>query len=141
MSEGLAVRDVMKSPAPYIKQGAALGDVVETLRKHAVMGLPVLSQTGSVVGFVSEQDCIHSMLVSSYHCEGAPIVDDVMFTEVLSARPDQNIVDLAQTMGKNKPKLYPVIDDGTLVGLITRSDILQALWESRSHCDAPSKIA
>ena len=137
----LKVSDVMSNHIEPVRCGTLLTRVVKSLLQNHVTGLPVVDDQRHVLGFVSEQDCIHALLVSSYHCEGAPIVDDVMFTEVLSARPDQNIVDLAQTMGKNKPKLYPVIDDGTLVGLITRSDILQALWESRSHCDAPSKIA
>jgi CBS domain-containing protein len=55
---------------------------------------------------------------------------------VLAVEAEQNIVDLAQNMGKNKPKLYPVIEDGKLLGLITRSAILSALWENRAHCDS-----
>ncbi|WP_372860911.1 CBS domain-containing protein [Spongiibacter sp.] len=135
-SNSIRVCDVMTRPSPFVRQHAPLGEVVETLLSNNVMGLPVLDDHDRVVGFVSEQDCIHSMLVSSYHCEGAPNVDDVMHNEVLSVEPEQSIVDLAQIMGKNKPKLYPVIDDGRLVGLITRSAILSALWESRTHCDA-----
>ena len=135
MSTSIRVRDVMISPSPYVKHHTPLGEVVDILLRNRVMGLPVVAEGGAVVGFVSEQDCIHSMLVSSYHCEGAPNVDDVMHNEVLAVSPEQNIVDLAQNMGKNKPKLYPVIDDGKLVGLITRSSILSALWENRATCD------
>lgn len=136
MTNSIRVSEVMISPAPFVRQHTPLGEVVDTLLKNGVMGLPVLDEADRVVGFVSEQDCIHSMLVSSYHCEGAPNVDDVMHNEVLSVTAEQNIVDLAQNMGKNKPKLYPVIDDGKLIGLITRSAILSALWENRAHCDA-----
>lgn len=136
MSTSIRVRDVMTSPSPYVKQHTPLSEVVEALLHHRVMGLPVVADDGKVVGFVSEQDCIHSMLVSSYHCEGAPNVDDVMHNEVLAVSPEQSIVDLAQNMGKNKPKLYPVLEDGKLLGLITRSAILAALWENRATCDA-----
>lgn len=136
MSNSIRVRDIMTSPAPFVRMHTPLGEVVDTLLRNRVMGLPVLDDNDRVVGFVSEQDCIHSMLVSSYHCEGVPNVDDVMHNEVLSVEADQNIVDLAQNMGKNKPKLYPVIEDGKLLGLITRSAILSALWENRAHCDS-----
>lgn len=136
MSNSIRVRDIMTSPAPFVRMHTPLGEVVDTLLRSRVMGLPVLDDNDRVVGFVSEQDCIHSMLVSSYHCEGVPNVDDVMHNEVLAVEADQNIVDLAQNMGKNKPKLYPVIEDGKLLGLITRSAILSALWENRAHCDS-----
>ncbi len=106
-----------------------------------VMGLPVFNEVGSSDGFVSEQDCIHSMLVSSYHCEGSPSVSEVMRTEVLTVSPEKSIVDLAENMNQNRPKQYPVVEDGELIGLVTRKAILKALWENRSHCDTPSKIA
>lgn len=141
MSNSISVRDVMKSPAPYVRESTSLGEVVEALFKHNLMGLPIVDSTQTVIGFVSEQDCIHAMLVSSYHCEGLPNVHDVMHHEVLSVDPEQNIVDLAQEMGHNKPKSYPVLEDGKLVGLISRSAILAALWENRASCDAPARQA
>ena len=137
MSTSLLASSIMISPAPMIKANAALGEVVDTLIKHQLTGLPVVDDQNTVIGFVSEQDCIHAMLVSSYHCEGSPTVSDVMHNEVLSVSPDRSIVDSAQTMGKNRPKSYPVIEDGVLLGLLTRGAILTALWESRASCDAP----
>lgn len=136
MSSNILTRNIMISPPPCVKSGSSLGSVVETLFKHKLAGLPVVDENHYVVGFVSEQDCIHAMLVSSYHCEGSPQVNDVMHHEVLSVSPERSIIDIAQEMGKNRPKSYPVIEDGQLVGLVTRSDILAALWENRSHCDA-----
>jgi hypothetical protein len=41
-------------------------------------------------------------------------------------------------MGKNKPKSYPVTEDGVLIGLITRSAILASLWANRASCDLPN---
>lgn len=138
MTTSMLVRDVMKTPSPAVKQGTDLGEVVETLLKYGVFGLPVINDQRELVGFVSEQDCIHSVLVSSYHCEGAPIVDDVMSREVLAVDADSSIIDLAQKMGKLKPKSYPVTEDGKLTGLITRSAILASLWANRASCDIPN---
>ena len=138
MTTSMLVKDVMKSPSPSVKQGTDLGVVVETLLKYGVFGLPVVNSQRELVGFVSEQDCIHSVLVSSYHCEGTPIVDDVMSREVLAVDAESSIIDLAQKMGKLKPKSYPVTEDGKLVGLITRSAILASLWANRAVCDIPN---
>lgn len=125
----MLVKEVMIVQPPYIRCGASLDDVVETLLRHRVLGMPVVDEDHRVIGFVSEQDCIHTMLVSSYHHEGSPKVDDVMHGEVLTVDPETSIIDIAQRMGKDKPKSYPVTKDGKLVGLVTRSAILKALWE------------
>lgn len=138
MTSSMLVRDVMTSPSPLVQQGCDLGEVVQTLLKHGIFGLPVINDNNELVGFVSEQDCIHSVLVSSYHCEGSPIVDDVMSREVLAVEADSSIIDLAQKMGKNKPKSYPVTEDGKLIGLVTRSAILESLWANRASCDLPN---
>ena len=67
--------------------------------------------------------------------EWAARVSDVMRTEVLTVKEYDGIIDLAQTMLKAKPKLYPVVDDnGHLLGIITRSDVLGAIDKERhSH--------
>lgn len=136
MSTSLLARSIMMTPSPMIKANATLGEVVDKLIKHQLAGLPVVDDHNTVIGFVSEQDCIHAMLVSSYHCEGSPTVNDVMHDEVLSVSPERSIVDIAQKMGKNRPKSYPVVEDGVLLGLLTRSAILAALWEGRASCDS-----
>ncbi|MBD2857569.1 CBS domain-containing protein [Spongiibacter sp. KMU-158] len=141
MASSILVREIMKKPAPSVSDQVSIADVIDALSRHNVMGLPVVNEFGNIVGFISEQDCIHSMLVSSYHCEGSPSVKEVMRTEVVTVSPETSIVDLAESMNHNRPKQYPVVEDGELVGLVTRKAILKALWENRAHCDAPSKIA
>lgn len=128
----LKVSDVMSNHINPIKCGALLTDVVKTLLNNHVSGLPVVDEQRHVLGFVSEQDCIHSLLVSSYHCEGDPIVDDVMFREPLTVSPELSLVDLAQNLGAGKPKVYPVVENEKLIGLITRSAILLEL--ARTGC-------
>lgn len=125
----MLVKEVMIAQPPSVRCGTSLDEVVETLLRHKVMGMPVVDDEMHVIGFVSEQDCIHTMLVSSYHQEGSPKVDAVMHSEALCVAPDESIVDVAQRMGKDKPKSYPVAHDGKLVGLVTRSAVLKALWE------------
>lgn len=130
----MLVKDVMIQNPPVIKCGESLDDAVERLIQHKLLGLPVVNDKKQVVGFLSEQDCIHSMLISSYHCEDSRSVDDIMSHQVLTAGPNESIIDLAQRMGKDKPKSYPVVADGKLIGLLTRSVILHALWENHAEC-------
>ncbi|MBZ2169715.1 MULTISPECIES: CBS domain-containing protein [Marinobacter] len=118
------VSDVMWNHIEPIRCGTPLTRVVKTLLQNHVSGLPVVDEQRRVLGFVSEQDCIHALLVSSYHCEGDPIVDDVMFREPVTITAEMAVVDLAQNLGAGKPKVYPVVDHGKLIGIVTRTAIL-----------------
>ncbi|KAA1174308.1 CBS domain-containing protein [Marinobacter salinexigens] len=133
----LKVSDVMWNHIEPIRCGTPLTRVVKALLHNHVTGLPVVDEHRHVLGFVSEQDCIHALLVSSYHCEGDPIVDDVMFREPVTVSAEMAVVDLAQNLGAGKPKVYPVVDHGKLIGVVTRSAILSELARAGCGIDAP----
>jgi len=94
-----------------------------------------------VVGFVSEQDCIHALLVSNYHGEGEPNVDDVMFRDPLTVSPEMSLVDLAQNLGRGKPKVFPVVVDGRLAGIVTRTAILAELAREGAGIEPPRHVS
>lgn len=130
------VRDVMAKHPPSIRLGTDLTDVVETLLSHHMTGLPVVDADERVVGFVSEQDCLRTLLVANYHGEGSHKVDSVMHKEPLAIAPDTQLVDIAEQMLKQKPKIYPVVDENQrLVGMLIRSQVLRALKDSRRKND------
>lgn len=108
---------------------------VERLIQGHQLGGPVICEQRKVIGFISEQDCLARMLDSVYHDQQQACVTDVMSKDVLTVRPYDCLVDLAQTMLQRKPKIYPVVDDdGFLLGLITRRDVLMAIdHELHSH--------
>lgn len=128
----MLVGSIMSRRSPMIQLGMTVGDVVEVLLRHRFLGLPVVDKNRVVVGFVSEQDCLKSLLVSSYHDEGSPKVEDVMHNEPLTLRQDTAIVDVAQMMLAQKPKIYPVVDENDkLLGILERSQVLVALRDRR----------
>lgn len=135
-NEPIQVKSVMTRGVQGIPLGTDLTHVVERLLENNITGLPVVAADGKVVGFVSEQDCLRTLLVSSYHCEGLPVVDDVMFSKPLTVKLADSVVDVAELMVKEKPKIYPVVDDfGILQGILTRGQVLAVLKDSRRHCD------
>jgi predicted transcriptional regulator len=87
----------------------------------------VVDSQGHLDGWVSEQDCIAVMLKEAYHCEQVAQVRDVMRKEVLAVGPDTSILDLAEMMMGQKPKIYPVVEEGRLLGVISRHDVMQAI--------------
>ncbi len=126
--ESLRVRDYMRKQPISFSPETQVAAAVEALLEQKQLGAPVLDDKRKVIGWVSEQDCLSRVLESTYHSERNAIVSDVMSTEVLSITPDLGIVDLAQQMTKDKPKIYPVLDEeGCLIGVISRRDVLGAI--------------
>ncbi len=96
--------------------------------KTKQIGGPVIDDNGKLIGFLSESDVLAKMLETIYYNEHIADVADLMRKEVLSMKPYDSVIELGQLMLKNKPKVYPVIDDDdNLLGTICRNDVLQAI--------------
>lgn len=126
--ESLQIQDYMTSRPVKLKTTMPVAEAVELLLAKKETGGPVVNEINKVVGFLSEQDCIRQMIESSYYREQVCRVEEIMHKEVMAVKPYHSILELAQQMLREKPKVYPVVDDdGYLVGTINRSAVLNAL--------------
>lgn len=126
--ESLSVSDYMNTRPVTFNSEMTVAEAVEKLLHSRQTGGPVIDQQNRVIGFVSEQDCMVRMIESSYYREQVARVKDVMRTEVISIKPYMSIIELAERMSVDKPKVYPIVDDdGNLLGTINRTAILHAI--------------
>lgn len=126
--QSIQIKDYMTHRPVTFKPEMTVVEASERLVISHQIGGPVLDQHRHVIGFLSEQDCLERMLEDTYQNESPYKVADIMRTDVLVVKTTDSVLDLAQSMLSNKPKIYPVIDDNNmLVGTITRSDILRAI--------------
>lgn len=132
--QSLKVKDYMNHQAVTFTPSMSLSAALEKVLHSAHVGGPVINEQEEVVGFLSEQDLLDKLIKVSYHCQDTHIVSDCMYREVLSVTPETSIIDLAAMMQVGKPKVYPVIDSGKLVGIISRSDVLKAVGASIDLC-------
>ncbi len=130
----ILVKDYMDHNPHAIHCDASIRDVVATLAKAKILGAPVVDDNENVVGFVSEHDCIKAMLNDTFFCEDSQSVSTVMKRQVLTVAPETSILEIAEAMAERPPKNYPVVQEGRLVGLISRSLILNALLENSEDC-------
>lgn len=135
----ILVKDYMQANVQVIKADASVREVVEHLLRWNITGAPVVDESRAVIGFVSEQDCMKEMLNSAFYAEDSAQVITIMRRDVLSVTPDTSILEIAETMLGNKPKNYPVIERGKLVGLINRRHILQALKQHSGSYFSPAR--
>jgi CBS domain-containing protein len=143
------VRDVMKSPVISVQPDSPLKEVARLLVEHRISGLPVVDADGFVVGVVSEEDFLarsagiepvrHRPL--SWAWTGAPdrraverlhatTAGEAMTAPAITIGADRPVSEAAALMSKSDVNRLPVVEDGRLVGIVTRADIVRAYARS-----------
>ncbi|WP_028117395.1 CBS domain-containing protein [Ferrimonas senticii] len=132
--ESLLIGNYMVRHPLVLTVTMSLDQAAEALLHSGQSGAPVTNDQQQVVGFVSEQELLKLMVKDVYHCELHATVADVMRTDVLTVSPQDSILALGEQMLCDKPKIYPVLDEGKLVGIISRSRVLAALNDHMKQC-------
>jgi acetoin utilization protein AcuB len=116
-----------------IKPKDTLKQARETLSKHRVNQLPVVIDD-KVVGMVTDRDVREAYPSSIRLLRGkdiddfadSHIVEEVMTFNVVTVNPETSLREAAQRVRKQRFGALPVVEHGKLVGIITRSDLLDA---------------
>ena len=97
------------------------------LVKHNVSGAPVLDRHGRLVGILTERDIMQVATQAYYHGTPGGLVSERMTTDPVSVSPDSSILTLAEMFIDGRFHRYPVVDNGRLVGIISRRDVMRAM--------------
>ncbi|GAL09541.1 inosine monophosphate dehydrogenase-related protein [Vibrio astriarenae] len=132
--QSLKVRDYMTLQAVTFTADMSLSAALDKVLTSDYLGGPVLDENKEVIGFLSGQDLLEKLIKVSYMCQETHTVGDCMYKEVLSVSPETSVIELADMMKVGKPKVYPVIENGKLVGIITRRHVLNAIAKNIDLC-------
>lgn len=132
--DALCVRDIMSRDTFHVFPTTAIDECARQLAAHKLSGAPVTDHYGRLIGFVSEQDLLSPLSQAAYHCDGVGSVAKVMSENVLSVAPSQQVMQVVNLMTTDKPKIYPVVEEGRLIGVITRRLVLRALLQAQQSC-------
>lgn len=121
------VRDYMVTRLHTLTPEVRILDAVDMLVARQVSGAPVVRE-GRLVGMLSEKDCVR-LLSKGGDDDDVPTgtVGDYMVREVKTVPPSMDIYYLAGLFIKHPYRRYPVVEDGVLVGQISRRDVLRAI--------------
>jgi len=110
-------------PVLTIKSDTSIAEAEELLSEHSFKGCPV-TEDGRLVGIISRRD-LHKGLRSDL---GHAPVKGFMSREPITASPEQSLTELRRVMVEENIGRIPLVDEsGSLVGIVTRSDILRNL--------------
>ena len=147
------VRDVMSTHVIAVRQGASYKDMAAMLREQRVSAFPVLDDHNKVIGVVSESDLLtkealegtgpvvsQSMMSQRERARASAVTAaDLMTTPPVTIGPDESVTQAARLMYSRRVKRLPVTsDDGTLIGIVTRADVLSVY--SRPDADIQHEI-
>jgi CBS domain-containing protein len=139
--------EVMVRNVITIGPDATIGEVADLLVTHRISAMPVVDGNGKIVGVVSEGDLLRraeagtdlkrshwlewmmpgQTLAAEFVKSHSRRVSDVMTRKVIAVTPDTPLNELATTLEKNGIKRVPVVENGKLVGIVSRSNLVQAL--------------
>jgi CBS-domain-containing membrane protein len=142
----MKARDVMTAPVITTSPGASIKSVVETFVRHQISAAPVVDANGKLVGIISEGDLLHraeagtekrhpwwlralmepEVLANEYAKAHARKVADAMTSQVVAASPDTPIHEVAALLEKHSIKRVPIVENGQLVGVVSRANLVQA---------------
>ena len=145
------VADVMTSEVLTVKKETALKEAIQILANKKISALPVVEETGKLVGILSEGDLMwqesgvepppYIMLLDSIiylqnpaqhdkaiHKALGQTVGEVMSDRPLTIKPQQSVREAARLMHDKKIRRLPVVDEGDcVIGIITQGDIVRMM--------------
>ncbi|MBC8323011.1 MAG: CBS domain-containing protein [Candidatus Marinimicrobia bacterium] len=127
MNKKLNAGDIMTKKLITFTPETQVLNAINTLISYRISGAPVLDEEGNLMGMLSEIDCMETFVQSVYHNEMGGLVKDFMSAEVKTISSSMGIVDLAEYFLETHFRRLPVVDNGKLVGQVSRRDVLRAI--------------
>jgi CBS domain-containing protein len=143
----LTAADVMTTAVVTVRPETSIHEIAKVLRDHHISGAPVVDDEERLLGIVSEGDLIGhaqlageqrrswwqtflngpTVLAQHYAKSHGRTASDVMTKEVVTVLETTSVADTARTLEQHRIKRVPVLRNGRLVGIVTRSNLLQVL--------------
>lgn len=144
----MKAKDVMTTQVASVTSSTPVQDVANLMLTQRVSGIPVVDHDGHLRGIVSEGDLMRRAETGTdtarrswwlrmfrsgesgardYIKTHGATAGDVMSHPVVTVSPDDDIADVAMLLEKKRIKRVPVAEDGKLLGIVSRADLLRGL--------------
>ena len=109
-------------------------EVIDSMLKNKISGGPVVNDQNELVGIISEQDCLKELIDTSYHnlLLSEAKVKNYMTSNVHTIDGNMDVLEAANEFLQRNYRRFPVMENGKLIGQISRRDILKAAHNMKS---------
>ena len=143
----MLAKDLMSTTLRVVPPEMPVTAVAELLSSHGISGVPVVDESGAPLGIITEGDLIRRLadeepgplgwfleqfqntgrLAGRFIKAHGAKARDVMTTEIASVTEDAPVEEIARLMERRRIKRVPVLRNGKIVGIVSRSDLLRAI--------------
>jgi CBS domain-containing protein len=143
----MKAKDIMTRDVVTVGPNASVHEAAALMARHRISGIPVTTPTNQLLGIVSEGDLVERAEVGAeprgkwwlevlndpqaiadrYIKAHGERVAEIMTRQVATVRPDADLGEVANVLRTHHVKRVPVVQDGKLLGIVTRSDIVEAV--------------
>ena len=127
MKPSPTAKDYMSTELVTFTPDTDIHRAIKVLLEKRISGAPVVDERGDLVGILSKKDCLRVAFSASYHKELGGPVSEYMSRDVQTVEAGADIVEVAEKFVKGPYRRFPVMDNGRLVGQLSRHDILKAI--------------
>ena len=125
----LTARAIMTDNVVTINQESSIQDAIDLLLMQGISGLPVTDSEGHLIGIVTE----FALLAIAYDQKVRnDTIAQHMTTDVFTVEATDPVNKVADLCLVHRVRRIPVLENGRLVGLISRRDVLKALYEAQA---------
>ncbi|MGD9031140.1 MAG: CBS domain-containing protein [Desulfobacteraceae bacterium] len=118
-------KDIMSATVTTVHEYANVMEVIKLLVEHNVTGLPVVDDSGRLLGMVTEKDIL-MLLLYDPNVKGKTVTD-LMTTEIIHFDEDENLMTIFESLVQRNFRRVPILSEGRLVGIVSRRDIIKFL--------------
>ncbi len=146
----MKVKEIMTTEVVSVGPETKVNEIARLMLERQISGVPVIDDSNAVVGIVTELDMIvrnarlHfptyiKLLDSTFYLESpqhfgeelrralGTTAKDIMTQKVITVGPEAEVEDVATLMVEKRANPIPVVEDGRLVGIVSRTDLIKLL--------------
>ncbi|NNE78702.1 MAG: CBS domain-containing protein [Silicimonas sp.] len=124
------VADYMARDLITLSPETEINHAMSLLLDNKISGAPVVDTRGVLVGVLSKKDCLRAAIEASYYRDWGATVEAHMSRDVETLDAGTDILSAAAAFLASSYRRFPVMEDGKLVGQISRADALRAMKDN-----------
>ncbi|MCP3986314.1 MAG: CBS domain-containing protein [bacterium] len=129
-------REMMTRKLVTLRPDLPAVDAATVLLKHGISGAPVVDEDGHLLGLLSEYDCLRAVASADYEMDShdsIEFVGELMSTDCVTIGPEMGLFAIAHEFVVRRMRRFPVIEDGKLIGQVSRRDALRTAVNLRKQ--------
>lgn len=135
--------DIMTRAVVALRPDTRTLDAMRVFVEHKISGAPVVDDDHRLLGILSEYDCLRVLTAGQFSDESLEEdepVSAIMSTDVVSIPPDLDLFSIAHRFMQRPVRRLPVVEDGKVVGMVARRDVLTGVERMRRQMRQPPAV-